>query len=101
MPQYETGEKGITDYTTDNLIPIFNNCFTKDDDIISSLFILLTIDKQGNVISVDFPSLQVVLRCKDKLMQELLEMPGWKPGKMGEQAVCTKVALPIRCLKWE
>lgn len=101
MPQYRNDLKGLSDYLTMELVPVIADCIKRDTSIIASLYILLTIDSNGEVIDATFPRPNLTTHCKDDLKQKLLTMGGWTAGQHDGRPVCSNYNWPIRCLKWE
>ena len=83
------------------LVPTFNECIHNSNEIISSLHIVLTIDKKGKLIDVEFRKSELASTCKEELKNKILTMKGWDPGKVNGQNVCSKFIWPIGCLKLE
>lgn len=75
-PHYANDKKGLSDYFFQALMPIIANCNQRDDMLISSLNILLTINRNGNVIDASFTRQHLSPICKDELMKKLLTMTG-------------------------
>lgn len=101
MPQYNKGDSGLSKYIRKELIPVIGNCMNYDSLLISSLNIVLTIDKEGKVIDATFPKFNAPDSCKDELREKLKAMTGWIPGQMKGQPICCHFAIPISCLKWQ
>ena len=101
MPKFDKDIEGLRDYLNKDLIPIIGECMSQDSSLIASLRIILTIDKNGQVIDATFPKPEMTDQCKSDLKEKLLTMTGWKPGKINEQNVCTHFRWPISCIKWE
>ncbi len=101
MPHYKNETKGLFDYITQELSPVLAECMKHDNNIVSSLQIILTIDRNGKVIDVDFPQNNLSSYCKNKSKEKLMTMQGWTPGYIKGQAICNKFNWPIKCLKWE
>ncbi len=101
MPQFKNEFKGLLDYLKIELVPIIAECIKRDTEIIASLYIILTIDTAGKVIDATFPRYNLTSLCKYDLKQKLLTMNGWTPGQNNRPPVCSKIRLPISCLKWE
>ena len=101
MPKYDNDIKGLSDYLMKELVPIIGDCIKRDTEIISSLYIILTIDSNGIVIDATFPKHNLTLLCKDDLKAKLLTMKGWTAGQKDGQPLCCKFNWPISCLNWE
>jgi hypothetical protein len=101
LPQYENDVKGLMDYLMTDLAPILSNCYKRDDILSTSIYLILTIDKKGKVIDVEFKRIQASEKCKEELKEKLLHMNGWTPGKHENVAVCCKYQWPISCINWE
>jgi len=101
MPQYDKDINGLMDYLNKELVPIISNCMKRDGDLIASLHIVLTIDKNGKVIDATFPRPNLTDQCKSDLKKKLLTMTGWTAGQLKGENVCTHFYWPISCLKWE
>ena len=101
MAQYKNDFKGLSDYLTNELVPIIADCIKRDTEIIASLHIILTIDSNGKVVDATFPKHNLTLLCKDELKKKLLTMNGWTAGQNDGRPVCSKFIWPISCLKWE
>ena len=101
MPQYKNDLKGLSDYMTNELVPIIANCIKRDTELTASLYIILTIDSKGYAIDATFPKQNLTTLCKEDLKKKLLTMNGWTAGQKDGQPVCSKFNWPISCLKWE
>lgn len=101
MPHYNNGINGLMNYLNNELIPVICSCMKRDGDLIASLHILLTIDKDGKVIDASFPTPNLTDQCKNDLKVKLLTMKGWKAGQLKGKNVCTHFDWPINCLKWD
>lgn len=100
MPKYERDMQGLMDYLNKDLIPIVDECMKRDSSLIASLWIILSIDKNGQVIDVSFPRPELTDQCKNDLKKKLLTMTGWQPGQQNGKNVCTHFNWPISCIKW-
>jgi len=101
MPHFINEFKGLPDYLTNELVPVIAECINRDEELITSLYIILTIDCNGKVIDATFPKHNLTSLCKDDLKQKLLTMDGWTAGQQNGFPVCSKFSWPIGCLKWE
>ena len=101
IPQYTNDFKGLSDYLTNELLPIITDCIKRDTKTIASLYIILTIDSNGKVIDATFPKHNLTSICKDDLKKKLLTMNGWTAGQKDGRPICSKFNWPISCLKWE
>lgn len=101
LPQYQNDGKGLMDYLMTDLAPILSDSYTRDNIITASIYLILTIDKKGKVIDVEFKKIHATEKCKEKLKEKLLTMTGWTPGKQGNKAVCSKYKWAIRCINWK
>lgn len=100
LAHYIDNEKGLMEYTTKTLAPILGDCIKQDGEIIASMYLILTIDRTGKVIAVDFTPLTATENCKDKLRKEIMNMTGWAPGQINGKDVCSIFLWPTSCLKW-
>ncbi len=100
-PIYDNDYKGLSDYLIKELVPIIGNCIDRDKEIIASLYIVLTIDKNGKVIDAIFPNDNLTKICKGDLKRKLLTMSGWTAGRQKGKPVCSKFDWQIACLRWE
>jgi hypothetical protein len=101
LPQYENDVKGLMDYLMTDLAPILSDCYKRDDILTASIYLTLTIDKEGKVIDVEFKRIQASEKCKEELKEKLLNMTCWTPGKQGDVSVCCKYQWPISCINWK
>ncbi|MEZ4911206.1 MAG: hypothetical protein R2774_10135 [Saprospiraceae bacterium] len=101
LPKYENDIKGLMDYLMADLAPILSDCYKRDDILTASIYLTLTIDKEGKVIDVEFKRIQASEKCKEELKEKLLTMTGWTPGKQGDLAICCKYQWPISCVNWK
>jgi len=100
MPQYDKGDQGVIKYIMNELSPVISDCMKRDDSVIASLQIILTIDKTGNVVDATFPKPNATEQCKADMKRKLMTMTGWTAGLSNGQPVCCHRSIPIRCLKW-
>ncbi len=101
MPEYENGFSGLSDYLHKELIPILANCIERDSSLIASMYLTLTINKDGNVVDVVFNRINATDQCKSDLKDKMLTMPQWTPGKLEGKPVCCKFPWPISCIMWQ
>ncbi len=87
-------------YIAKTLGPVIGSCQTPDGELLTSIYIDLTIDLYGHVTAVDFLRSKASARCKDYISIELLKMSGWTPAKKDGKKVCSKYHLPINCLNY-
>lgn len=99
--QFKKGDKELDNYLMNHIIPILHRSMERDEEIISGLFMFLTINSEGKVTEVTFSRGELSERCKEELKKELLTMEGWQPAIMNNQAVCSTYLWPIHCLKWQ
>lgn len=100
MPKHEKDIQGLMDYMSKDLIPIVGECMKRDNSLIASLRIILTIDKDGHVIDASFSGPVLTDQCKNDLKKKLLTMTGWQAGQHNGKDVCTHFIWPISCIKW-
>ena len=55
-----------------------------------------TIDRTGNMINIDAPSLEG--QCRQKIIEQLKAFPRWKPGRLNGKPVCVKMSFRM-CIK--
>ena len=55
-----------------------------------------TIDRAGNMINIDAPSLEG--QCRQKIIEQLKAFPRWKPGRLNGKPVCVKMSFRM-CIK--
>ncbi|SFU65416.1 hypothetical protein SAMN05216480_111124 [Pustulibacterium marinum] len=53
LPQYQNDDKALMDYLITDLDPILSNCYTRDNIISGSIYLILTINKKRKVIDVE------------------------------------------------
>ena len=99
--QYENGVKGVMNYMISDLTPILSNCYKRGRILTSSIYLILIIDKEGEVIDVEFKRIQASEKCKEELREKLLTMTGWTPGKQEGNPICSKYQWPINCISWK
>lgn len=100
-PVYSKGDGALFVYIIKELSPIVGNCIKMNETVIDKLHIVLTIDRNGNVIDATFPNTIATITCQKEMKEKLIKMSGWTAGKMNGQWVCSKFKIPIGCLKWE
>ncbi len=101
LPAYIDGETGLFEFIGQRIVPVVSDCMKNDKAIITSVYITLTINKVGQVVSVDFPKLKASDDCKRKLKTELMRMRGWIPAKYKGKPVCSQYLLPVPCMLWK
>jgi hypothetical protein len=85
-----------------NALPaILDSCVNANEEIITKLNLVLTINALGNIVEVQEKrnSLQPV--CIKGLQQKLALYKGWHAGKVKNTEVCSYVSFPINCIKWD
>jgi hypothetical protein len=100
MPKFGNDIPDIIKYMRKEVIPIISNCMETDSTLITNLYIILTINKNGQVTDAEFPRPALTDKCKSKLKSKLLTMTGWQPGKKDGKNVCIRISLPINCIRW-
>lgn len=101
MPQYDKGAEGLKDYLIKELTPILSDCYKRDSILTASMYLILTIDRQGEVVDIYFTRIQATEKCKEELRQKIMTMKGWSSGQKGGQPVCCHYLWSIGCIKWE
>jgi hypothetical protein len=101
MAQYPDGEAGLSQYFRKEIAPILSNCIKRDEQIIASLYLLLTIDKKGNVVDAVVKRPQLTAECDEELRKKLLTMNGWIPAQLNKEAVCSYFLFPVGCILWK
>lgn len=101
LPQYQNGVKGLSEFLMTDIAPILSDCYRKDNVLTTSIYLTLTINKEGKVINVDFNKILASEKCKEELREKIITMTSWTPAKQGNIAVCSKYQLPIGCILWK
>jgi len=101
MPQYSDGRSGLNKYLFDDLVQVFTECYNRDSSLVTSIYMILTIDKFGSVINVVFSRTDVTEICQTELKKKILTMKGWSPAEMNGKKVCCKYYWPISCILWQ
>ncbi len=101
MPQFGNSELDILNYVAEELAPVFRECYALDSSYISSLKVRLTLDKNGKVQEVRFIRLKSSDSCEALIREKLFSMEGWTPGKVNGEPVCSRIVVPISCIKWD
>ena len=100
LPCYKNGTTDIVDFVFREVTPLLSPYNQKNGGLVTSLKIELTIGKNGKV--VDFNTFK---ELESTLLQNLKDlfftMDFWNPGEIDHQAVCMRIILPIKCIKWE
>ncbi|NJM80665.1 MAG: hypothetical protein HC854_15565 [Flavobacterium sp.] len=65
--QFNKGDKELDNYLMDHIIPILHRSMERDEGIISSLFMYLTINSKGDVIDVTFSRARLSEKCTEEL----------------------------------
>ena len=99
-PQFKNGSQGLFDYIKSDITPILEKCNKRDGEIISKMYVKLTINSLGNVIHVELKKMTGTKQCQTELKEKFLELIDWIPGKRNGHAVCSNYLLPISCIKW-
>ncbi len=99
---YRNGEKDITKFYHDAILPILTAYLNVDGGgVIGSLRPRLTINTNGKVMDVKFTDLNILPEFEQKLKVEFLKMEGWKPGKNKKKVVCSTIVLPVYYVSWK
>ncbi len=96
-PVYAKDDVELFKYILMEITPIVEECIRRDSIVISSLYIILTIDKNGSVIDATFPRPKMTSICKENLKDKLLTMGGWNAGKINGEPACFYYNIPISC----
>lgn len=100
MPKYDNEAIGLMNYLSKDLSPILSDCIKRDSVITASMYLTLTIDKQGHVIDVEYKRIEATDQCKEELRKKIMTMTGWTPGQHNGQPVCCRYTWPVSCIKW-
>ena len=100
IPQYKDGSASFYQFLNSELLPILSDCPEQHGMPISSLYLKLTIDSQANVVDVNFLKSALCDDCKTRMREKLLAMEGWTAGIIDGERVCTRIVIPIKCIKW-
>ena len=100
-PEFQNGIKGLLDYLNTDLIPIISRNMKEDKVIVDKLYANVIINRDGNVVDVEFLKLNGSEKCKEELKKKIMTMTGWTPGKMNGQSVCSNYFWVVGCIKWE
>lgn len=95
---YQDGSISRIKYVQNELFPIISACNTINDERITHLKLIFTIDLHGNVIDINFSLENLTHTCQDLLRQKILQMPRWIPATMNDQPVCSEFHFPINCI---
>lgn len=101
IAQFKNEQISLDKYFDKHIIPILVRSRERDNNIITKLQIVLTINSRGNVVDATFSRAKLSERCKEELKKELLTMEGWQSAIMNNQSVCSTYLWPIHCLKWQ
>lgn len=99
MASYKNGMKGVLDFISKKINPHLQTCKDAENRIVASLDIKLTIDKNGKVISAVVNRHDIPYNCRTNIQNEFLNMPNWLPAKHKNGPVCSRVNIPISCIK--
>ena len=99
-PGFQTGTMGLLDYLNTDLIPIISRNMKEDKVIVDKLYAKVVINRDGNVVDVEFLKLNGSEKCKEELKQKIMAMTGWTPGKMNGKSVCSNYFWVVGCIKW-
>ena len=101
MPKYKEGGQDLSKYIFNELTPILSECKKGKEPPITSMYISLLIQKDGQVGEVEFKRIEASETCKSKIREKLMKMQGWAAGKKDGVTVCCRFFLPVKCIKWE
>lgn len=99
--QYKNGSKDLSDFAWKDLMPVLSKGIYRIEDAPTRLLIYLTIDMNGNVIEANFKRSTLTKSCETQLIERLIKMKGWIPGKANGKPVCSIFYFPISCIKWD
>jgi len=99
MPVFEGGESDLVKYNYDKIAPIIADNANRTEVLISKLNYSVIIDRNGQVLNPEIIS-SINDDLKKKIIQELLRMPDWTPGKVRGKSECFKITVPVR-IEWE
>lgn len=94
--QNEKKSTSMFDFLDKEIIPILKNCSTRP----SRLFLILIIDKEGNVIEIKNLVVNLDENCEKELSEFLLKSK-WNPAIFQGQKVCSELHIPFSCIRWE
>lgn len=98
---YLDGSISLVKYVQNELFPIISACNTIDDELLTRLTLIFTIDLHGNVIDINFSLENLTHTCQDLLRQKILQMPRWIPATINGQPVCSEFHFPINCIHYK
>jgi hypothetical protein len=92
QPAYEGGMSALFDYATKHLSEIIKQGQIDSNEPTAKLFMMLTIDANGNVIDAELSNHKLSKHYEGLLKEKLLNMTGWTPGTLNGHRVCSKFA---------
>lgn len=98
---YQDGSISLIKYVQNELFPIISTCNTFEDELITRLSLIITIDLYGNVIGIHFNLDNLTRTCQESLRKKILQMPPWTPATINGQPVCSEFHFPINCIHYK
>lgn len=95
MPKYGQEDSELMEYFNKNVVTVLSDCYEREAILISRIYAILTISREGNVIDVEFKKLHATEECREFLKEKILKMKGWTSAKQGNRKVCCRFKLPI------
>lgn len=95
---YQDGSISLIKYVQNELFPTISACNTIDEELMTRLKLIFTIDIHGNVIGINFSLENLTHTCQDLLREKILQMPQWTPATINGQPVCSEFYFPISCI---
>lgn len=95
-PEYN--QSTLLQYFNKEFIPIIIKDIKDSDNPPTSFYMTMVIDKEGRIIEIVNIKGDYSEETKQKLLIQLTKMDTWKPGKIGNQAVCCEWYYSISCI---
>lgn len=101
LARYKTGFHGLSDFFIKKVGPVLEECNKNEGYLVTKLYMQLVIDSQGKVIIAAVIKPSLPQSCRKAIQDEFLAMDQWIPAWQDGKAVCSKLMLPVNCIKWQ
>ena len=97
---FTPGNSVMLQFINDSIIPVIAMQSDSLPELPGKLYIVLTIDHDGNVTDAQFPRSDLPETCKTVMRNRYCSMKGWSPAQSNGKPVCSTQPAPISCLHW-
>ncbi len=99
-PVYENSEKDLIKVTYE-IAPVLKKYYNESQVLVTKIILegIITHENEFVKLKVLYPK-SIPKNIVNEMEQKLNSTEKWKAGILKQQKVCTKIVIPIGCIKW-